>query len=231
MQKTQPQSNQRRGFFKQFLAGSAVLGGLFAGNAVASVTESASVYDVLEADKWFARIKGKHKIIFDVTQPHELFPFSMPRTFLLANEKTGTPPDECGVVVVLRHKATVYALGNALWEKYKFGEMFKINDADDKLPATQNPFWEPKPGTYTTGSLGDLHIGINELQASGVMFCVCDLALTTFSAKIAEKTKVTADEVKKELMASLLPGIQPAPSGLWAVGRAQEHGCGYCFVA
>jgi intracellular sulfur oxidation DsrE/DsrF family protein len=30
--------------------------------------------------------------------------------------------------------------------------------------------------------------------------------------------------------AGLLPGIQIVPSGVWAVGRAQEHGCQYCFA-
>jgi intracellular sulfur oxidation DsrE/DsrF family protein len=28
----------------------------------------------------------------------------------------------------------------------------------------------------------------------------------------------------------LLPGVQVVPSGVWAVGRAQEKGCGYCYA-
>jgi len=28
----------------------------------------------------------------------------------------------------------------------------------------------------------------------------------------------------------LFPGIQVVPSGVMAVGRAQEHGCTYCFA-
>ena len=36
--------------------------------------------------------------------------------------------------------------------------------------------------------------------------------------------------VKKEWVAGVLPGIQVVPSGVWAVGRAQEHGCAYCFA-
>jgi len=39
-----------------------------------------------------------------------------------------------------------------------------------------------------------------------------------------------AQEIKKEWMAGLLPNIQLMPSGVWAVGRAQEHGCSYCFA-
>lgn len=63
------------------------------------------------------------------------------------------------------------------------------------------------------------------------MFCVCDAAMTVFSAAAAESMKKDPAEVKSEWMASLLPGIQPVPSGVWAVGRAQEHQCSYCFVA
>jgi intracellular sulfur oxidation DsrE/DsrF family protein len=44
------------------------------------------------------------------------------------------------------------------------------------------------------------------------------------------KMNLDAAEVRKEWMAGLLPGIQVVPSGVWAVGRAQEHGCAYCFA-
>ena len=38
-----------------------------------------------------------------------------------------------------------------------------------------------------------------------------------------------ADTVHKDMMDGVLPGIQLLPSGVWGVGRAQEHGCGYCW--
>ena len=121
-------------------------------------------------------------------------------------------------------------MGNQLWEKYKFGEMFKIDDEATKAPAVKNPFWQPKPGTFKVPAFGEVQIGINELQASGVMFCVCDVALTVFSAVAAGGGKQDPETVKKEWLAGLLPGIQLVPSGIWAVGRAQEHGCAYCFA-
>jgi len=68
------------------------------------------------------------------------------------------------------------------------------------------------------------------LQDSGVMFCVCDAAMTVYSAALAQGMNADAGEVKKEWLAALLPGIQVVPSGVWAVGRAQEHGCTYCFA-
>ena len=71
---------------------------------------------------------------------------------------------------------------------------------------------------------------IHKLQESGVMFCVCDAALTVFTGMVAMQTKGNAADIKKEWIDGLMPGFQVVPSGVWAVGRAQEHGCAYCFV-
>jgi intracellular sulfur oxidation DsrE/DsrF family protein len=62
------------------------------------------------------------------------------------------------------------------------------------------------------------------------MFCVCNAALTVHTAVIAAAMKLDATEVKKDWEAGILPGIQMVPSGVWALGRAQEHGCGYIFA-
>jgi intracellular sulfur oxidation DsrE/DsrF family protein len=225
----QSQLNQRRTFLKQFATGAAVLGaGMLA--PLPLTAETVSTPNVSDADEWFKQVKGTHKIVFDVTEPHEIMPFAWPKVFLLTNAATGTPEKDCGVVVILRHNAIPYALNNQMWAKYKLGEMFKINDAYGKTPATQNPFWQPKAGTYKVPGIGPVQIGINELQDSGVKFCACSMAITVFTAVIAEKTNQQAADAKQEWLSNLLPGVQPMPSGVWAVGRAQEHGCTYCFA-
>jgi len=226
----QSNNSKRRTFLKQFATGAAVLGtGMFAAPLQSSATDL-QLPDVSDADAWFNKVKGKHRMVFDVTQPNGALPFAWPRVFLLTNGKTGTPENECGVVVVLRHSAIPYVFGNQLWEKYKFGEMFKISDDATKAPALHNPFWEPKPGAFKTPGMPEIQIGINELQASGVLFCACDVAITVHCAIIAEATKGDAAAIKKDWLANLLPGIQVVPSGIWAVGRAQEHGCTYCYA-
>lgn len=186
--------------------------------------------DMDDPDLWFNNLKGKHKMIFDVTRPNEVFPFAWPRVFLMTNELTGTKDKDTGVVVVLRHDGIPYAMEDRLWAKYKFGEVFKATDPLTKAPAVRNPFWQPKAGDFKIPGVGNVAIGINELQQSGVMFCVCNMALTVFSAALAEGMNMKPEDVKKEWMAGLLPGIQVVPSGVWAVGRAQEHGAAYCFA-
>jgi intracellular sulfur oxidation DsrE/DsrF family protein len=132
--------------------------------------------------------------------------------------------------VVLRHSAIGYAMNHELWSKYNLGELFKADDPKTKKPSTRNPFWQPAKGDFKIPGIGEVQIGINELQDSGVMFCVCDAAMTVYSAIIADKMKMTAADVKKDILSGLIPGIQVVPSGVWAVGRAQEHGCSYCFA-
>ena len=222
----------RRKFLRTMATGTATLG-------IASVITSPfqkikasplNEFNDLGPDEWFNKIKGKHRMVFDATQPHDVFPFAWPKVFTLTNAATGTPENECSAVVVLRHNAIPYAMEDNLWAKYNFGEMFKIEDPLTKKPATRNPFWKPKPGDFKVPGIGNLSIGINELQDIGMLFCVCNMALKVYSTITAEQLKVNAEEVKSEWMKGILPGIEVMPSGVWALGRAQEKGCAYCFA-
>jgi intracellular sulfur oxidation DsrE/DsrF family protein len=221
----------RRGFLGLLAKGAATLGMASLVAPLNLHAESDTISEgVSDADVWFNQIKGKHRIVFDVTEPNDIFPFAWPRIFLVTNEKTGTTEKDCTAVVVLRHAAIPYAMDDSLWAKYKFGEFFKAEDPKTKSPSVRNPFWKPKPGDFKVPGIGEVAIGVNELQASGVMFCVCDAAMTVYSAIMADKIKMEPADLKKEWVAGLLPGIQPVPSGVWAVNRAQEHGCSYCFA-
>ncbi len=194
------------------------------------ITMGNGTSDPSDADAWFNKIKGKHRIVYDVPHPNELMPFAWPRVFLMTNAATGTSETDCNVVVVLRHAAIGYAMNDSVWAKYNLGEVFKADDHLTKKPAVRNPFWKPKPGDFKIPGIGNVAIGIDELQASGVMFCVCDAALTVYSAAVADGMKMTGADIKTEWVNGLLPGIQVVPSGVWAVGRAQEHKCAYCFA-
>ncbi|MBS1919675.1 MAG: hypothetical protein JST17_05455 [Bacteroidetes bacterium] len=183
-----------------------------------------------DPDAWFKKVKGTHRIVFDVVKPNGILPFAWPRVFLLTNAATKTPESDCGIVVILRHDAIPFAFENRIWEKYQFGEFFKFDDPKTNKPSTRNPFQNPAKGDFTVPGFGEVQIGINELQASGVMFCVCHAAMTVMSTVLAGQMKMDAKEVFNDWKSGLLPGIQIVPSGVWAVGRAQEHGCKYCYA-
>ena len=226
----------RRGFLGTLAAGAAAIGLATIASPIRAAAEPATTgtgttfNDPADPDAWFSQIKGKHRLVLDVPRPHEILPFAWPKVFLMTNAATGTPEKDNSVVVILRHEGIPYAFEDRIWAKYKFGEVFKIDDPVTKAPSLRNPFWKPKPGDFQVPGLGNVDIGIDQLQDSGVLFCVCDVAMTVYSAALAGGMKADPAEIKKEWMSGLLPGVQPVPSGIWAVGRAQEHGCNYCFA-
>ena len=217
-------SSQRREFLGKLIAGAAALG--FTSLVSPLQTKAAAISEgSSEADQWFNKIKGKHRIVFDATNHHDSFPLAWSRVFLSTNNDTGTPDSDLGVVVILRHDAIPMAMEDSLWAKYKFGEVFKIQDGGTKTASLRNMYWNPKQG--------ELHfpdMSIDQLQKRGAMFCVCDMALTVYSTIIGKNMNLAPADVKKEWLKGILPGIQVVPSGVWAVSRAQEKGCAYCFA-
>jgi intracellular sulfur oxidation DsrE/DsrF family protein len=230
MQTKNENPSSRRNFLGKLATGAAALGTASLVTPFQAAAADLSANDFADSDEWFKQIQGKHRMVFDATQPHGVFPFAWPKVFMLTNAATGTPEKNCSVVVVLRHEAIAYAFQDNLWAKYKFGEVFKADDPLTKAPATRNPFWKPKQGDFKIPGIGNVAIGINELQDSGVLFCVCNMAITVYSAVVADMMKVDAATVKQDWINGVLPNVQVVPSGVWAVGRAQEHGCTYCFA-
>lgn len=221
------QKTPRRDFLGKLAAGAgtalALPALLTSLNAEAAIAPTVSP---VEADEWFKKVKGKHKIVYDATDPHNGFPIIWSWVFYKTNNATGTPDNDMTAVVVLRHNGICMAMEDKLWEKYKFGEMFKVTDSTTNSPAIRNPFNLPTDQMWTSMGID----GIKAMTARGAMFCVCDMALTVYSGFAAKAINGNAEEIKKDWVAGLLPGVQIVPSGVWAIGRAQEKGCGYCFA-
>jgi hypothetical protein len=232
MPKHENDQTTRRGFLGSIATGAAAMGiaTLSPLQQVHANPESPHIPNPEDpAENVFKNLKGKHRIVFDVVEPVWLFPFAWPRVFLLTNMATGTPEKENSVVVVLRHSAIPYAMDSKLWTKYNFAEFFNVKD-DKQKAVTSNVFWKPPKGTFKIPGFGAVEVGINELQDSGVQVVVCNAALTVYSAAAAEKMGLKPEEVYNEWKSGVLPGITPVPSGVWALGRAQENKCAYCYA-
>lgn len=219
------EQNSRRQFLGTLAGASAGLTGLTMLPTSMFAHGSIDATLVEDAETWFKKVKGKHKIIYDAPEPHEGFSIIWSWVFYKTNNQTGTPDNELTSMVVMRHNAIPIAMEDRLWEKYKFGEVFKIHD-ENHTPLTKNPYWVPTNSFWNSMGIQ----GIKDLQARGAMFCVCDMALTVYSGMVAKGMNLNPEEVKKDWVSGLLPGVQVVPSGVWAVGRAQEKGCAYCFA-
>jgi hypothetical protein len=200
----------RRNFFSR-IAGMSAFGLL--GFATATVRAQAAESD---GPDWPGTLKGRHKQVFDVYEINRGSPLGFTNNFL-------TPNESATAVLVFRHNGTPFALGSAIWEKYKIGETFQILDPETKAPAVKNPWFHPKPGV-----LGNSEAALDRLLARGTVVGLCNVSFRGQSRRLAANAGVTVEEALKEWTANLIPGVTLIPSGTWGVNRAQEAGCTYC---
>jgi intracellular sulfur oxidation DsrE/DsrF family protein len=221
-------TTHRRGFLGRLAAGAAALGlpGLVTPTAAAAQpaggAHSASSNPEFEA--WLNKMTGKHKMVFDVPEPNNGYVFAWARIFLnTTNETYGTTDADNTVAVVLRHESIPFGMKSEMWAKYRLGEHFKINEG--AAPATRNGLAHANPGELPIPGMA-----LDELVAKGVLFGICNMALTFYSGIFAKDMGMQAETIKKDWVANLLPGVTVVPSGVIAVNRSQEKGCAYCFA-
>lgn len=195
-------------------------------NSVYAAEKSFDIKTMEDADEWFNKVKGSHRIAYDGSTPHEAMPIIWGWAYYLTNNATGTADDDMTAVTVLRHEGIPYAMEDRLWEKYKLGEVFKVNDNKTGAPSLRNTVYEPQEGDFPLPGID----GLKRMQERGAMYCVCNLAMTVYSHFIALNMGLDEKDVYNDFVSGVLPGIQIVPSGVWALGRAQEHGCGYIFA-
>jgi intracellular sulfur oxidation DsrE/DsrF family protein len=175
------------------------------------------------SDAWLQKLTGKHKQFFDAVSTNESFPLAFAANFLnLYHEAYGLDDKDLTAVVGFRHFAMPMALPDELWSKYKVGESLQVKDPSTGAPATRNPFLYAN-GVALPGS------DIPTLAKRGVLFTVCNVALTVLSGNFAKNAGVSKEAAKAEWTEKLLPGMTLVPVGVLAVNMSQEHGCTYCY--
>jgi intracellular sulfur oxidation DsrE/DsrF family protein len=220
-----PNPTPRRGFLGTLISGAAAFGLAAIASPIKANAENIPVIKKDPAEGLFKSLEGKHKIVFDTTAFKNGAVLAWCNAFLNSNNETGTPDSDLNVVVILRSMAVGMALTDAMWEKYKLGEIYKIDDPLTKAPAIKNQFINVKSDEFI-----DQDIAVNVLQNRAVIFCVCEIALEGNAEHIASKLNLNKEDVHKDLSANLIPGINLVVSGVWALGRAQERGCAYAYA-
>lgn len=212
----------RRGFIKSIAA---VAAALAAGRVSTAEAEVASRDRHLLSpltDAWVARIHGKHRQVFDAVSANDGFAALFALNFIDGYKQTHNSPDsDITAVVSYRHFAMPLVVNDAIWSKYKVGEVINVTDPKTKAPATRNIFHDAI----------QMHPGLTYealVAKPGVIMTACNLALTVLSGITAPKAGVTPEVAKQEWIAGLLPGVYLVPSGVYAISRAQEVGCTYC---
>ena len=220
-----PSSNlPRRGFLGRLAAGAAAL-------AAAAIPSSARAERLWRApgedpDHWLDALTGKHRQIYDVISLEEAGTgTAFARNFLNANnDGYGLADRDVNVVVSFRHKAFAMGLNDAMWEKYRLGELLGYNDKGTNAPAVKNPSaGAPDDTRKGSASLAALH-------SRGAVFTVCGMAMAAYAGQAAQRAGSDSATTLADFRANLVPGGVEVVAGVIAVNRAQERGLSYVYV-
>ena len=174
-----------------------------------------------EPEAWLKALNGKHRQLFHA---HDKWTngIEYARRFKTAYPKEyGVQPADVDAVLAAHGKTGATTYVDAAWEKYGFGKMFDVKDPKTSNVATSN--------IYYAGTDDDP--GIREALSDGVVVLSCRTALRGMAKELAEQKKFgTAEEIERDLTASLIPGVILVPAMIIAIGRAQEQHCTYVYT-
>lgn len=197
----------RRGFLGRLF-------GSMAGLAIAPTVLGAQGQS--PSEPWLQGLNGKHRQILDVSSTRGGTPLVRTGHFLDAYaEAYGMKDADLNAVVGIHSMAVVLGFNDAMWAKYELGRRVSEMDPRTQAPATRNPFASGSPTS------------IARLQERGVRFIACGRAVRRLSGELASEAGTSADSVRADLQANLLPGVIEVPALIVAVNRAQEAGLTY----
>lgn len=167
-----------------------------------------------DIDAWMGAMPGKHRVVLDIVTPEKVVEGLRFAGNVFNGNKSGygVEESEMAIIVVLRHTATPYGFGDAIWAKYG-----KILEPKTTPPPAANP--------HNSGE----RMLLSGLAKRGVQFMLCGTASRLYAGRIAGPGGDT-DAVLKEITANLVPNARLVSAGVVGVTHAQEYGFSMLYV-
>jgi intracellular sulfur oxidation DsrE/DsrF family protein len=201
------QNMQERRAIMASLGAVAAAGALGARSVAAQAAPDSFTPMLHPQDDWMSAMRGKHRIVLDVTTPDGVPDAIRFAGNLLAGHKNGWGVEELDVAVLVcfRHQATPFGYTDAIWSKYG-----KTIDPKATPPPAANPYNSGEPAQLAA------------LAKRGVQFMVCGTASRGLAGRIAGPGG-DVEAILKEMGANLIPSARIVPAGVVAVVHAQER--------
>jgi intracellular sulfur oxidation DsrE/DsrF family protein len=182
-----------------------------------------------EQDAWLDRMPGKHRTILDAVSAQgvgDALHFAS-NIFTTSKSGYGLESTDLAVVICLRHAATAFAFNDAMWAKYSaaMSARAKFTDPKSHGPAVVNAY----NSTEYRGLLPNGAATFDVLIKQGVHFAVCAQSTHGYADGLSRDDGGDAEATYKKLTSNLIGNSHMVPSGIVAVGHAQEHGFPYVY--
>jgi hypothetical protein len=214
----------RRGFLGRLAAVAAAAGVSAVPGATYAATDSSAPVE----DEWLGKLKGKYRQLFDFPAHADGLPLVHMLNYYETLNKAYNVKDSdintVGTFYGAPNATTLFAFNDAMWAKYKMGEVLKFNDHKTNAPATRN-VWRTDPSIM--GLMVAAPASIESLQKRGAVFLLCNNALNLWAGMLAQANKTDQAATLADLKANMLPGVVLVPGMVVAIQKAQDAGIAY----
>lgn len=170
------------------------------------------------SERWLQGLTGKHRQFFDASSGRGGRALARVVNFYDAYGETyGLKDAELSAIFGAHGDALPLLLNDAMWSKYEFGKRYLEDDPVTHAPAIRNPYAE------------GWAFSVKRLQERGVRFLLCGRTIRRVGGELAANGG-SADQIRAELNANLLPGVTVVPAMIVAINRAQEAGLTYVYL-
>jgi intracellular sulfur oxidation DsrE/DsrF family protein len=184
-------------------------------------------------DAWLDKLTGKHRCFFDAPLHGDGLPqihaFNYVTTY---KEVYKAAPGEVNAVFSCYGApgmpATIpLAWNDAMWAKYRVGELLGLKDPSSGQALTRNAFWGPRKGDPVLFGGMFLPAGLENLAKLGVTVLMCNNAFMAWMGWMESKGLGTAATIEQDIRANLNPGVITVPAMVIAIEKAQGRGIAY----
>jgi hypothetical protein len=170
---------------------------------------------------WVQQLTGKHKLVLDAPELERGVPIVRANVIGAQYvEVFGGELSDVSRILVLRHHAIHFAMNDAYWATHQVGAEIGFTGPDGAAIAF-NPVRIPRemfPEAFRP-------LMLEPFQRSGGIVLACDLALRRLVVPKYTSAGMSPAAAYEAARGDVLPGITLQPSGIFAVGVAQEAGC------
>lgn len=201
--------------------------------AVAAITPRATPLDAgpasagaaadVVAPDWLAALDAPHRMVFDAPQPAGAVPLVHVLNYYESwKAAEGIGDEAIDALVTLYGGTTFHGLDDAMWAKYRLGEVMG-QVTPEGAPYATNP-WRLNP-VFDGSPLPPA--GIEALADRGATFLLCNNALTYFAGKVAAAQGLDAEAVYADMRTHILPEVTLVPAMVVAIDQALQAGLSY----
>jgi len=218
----------RRGFLSG-IAAAAVAAGLPWNDLAASPRPPMAQDD---KDAWLTKQTGAHRCLFDFPLNGAGVPlihiYNYLETYRQAYGTTKGQVNAIGTFYFVGPSSSLpLAFNDAMWAKYKVGELLNLTDPKTGKPSERNMFVAPQDGDPVLFGGAFKSASMANLMEMGTTFLMCNNAFMIWVSQLAGAGMGTAAAIERELRANMVPGVVTVPAMVIAIEKAQSAGIAY----